>query len=72
MGYSQIAADPGRFGISGAGLVVGVTGGWRTAAAVARRARDGVWELAGQVLVYPIADYPADRPRYRRYGRASG
>ena len=69
----SIAADPGRFGISGAGLVVGGdSAGGALAAAVARRARDSGWELAGQVLMYPIADYPADRPSYRRYGQGFG
>ncbi len=69
----SIAADPGRFGISGAGLVVGGdSAGGALAAAVARRARDSGLELAGQVLMYPITDYPADRQATAATDRASG
>ena len=69
----SLAADPERFGISGAGLVVGGdSAGGALAAAVARRARDSGLELAGQVLIYPVADYPADRESYRRYGQGYG
>ncbi len=69
----SIAADPERFGVSGAGLVVGGdSAGGALAAAVARRARDSGLELAGQVLMYPVTDYPADRDSYRRYEQGFG
>ncbi len=68
-----VAADPERFGIAGGSLVVGGdSAGGALAAAVARRARDSGLELAGQVLMYPVADYPADRDSYRRYAQGFG
>jgi acetyl esterase len=66
-----VAGNPEGFG--GSRVVVGGdSAGGNLAAVVARRARDAGLDLAGQVLIYPVVDRPADRSSYRRYHEGYG
>ena len=68
-----ISAQPGRFGGPEPGVVVGGdSAGGALAAAVARRARDSGLELAGQALLYPVLDQPADHGSYETYAEGYG
>jgi acetyl esterase len=70
---AAICAQPGRFGAGEHGVVVGGdSAGGALAAGVARRARDCGLVLAGQALIYPVLDRPADHGSYATYAEGYG
>lgn len=67
-----VVDEADRFGAGDGVVVGGDSAGGALAAAVARRARDAGLELAGQALIYPVLDPPANRESYRTFDRGFG